>query len=1205
MPLDTSWLPRQLRDPRIHFIRLRPLEKSTETKPPFPYKKGSGKLPADKGWPTKKYYYYDEKKIHEWHGEGNNVGVICRNGLIGIDLDEIDRLKELGKISVLPPTFSDRTGGGGIHYWYWCPFLQRKIVFHDPKLTESDKKDPNKTRPKHLGEIQQGNHFVAAPGSLHHTGNYYEIVDDLPIATIEESVIDAFLEGLIVNQQIWDASDPMRFEKSKTRRSVERINSSAKQVRKDGKNLASLVNIPIEDIVFPHDLTKDDGNVAVGSNPWHGSDSGQNFSITRSDGLWHCWRDGTGGTWVEALAVELGVLSCEECEPGCLRGIKFVQFFAVAKEWAEEHGYNFPEFDEIFDKKQDHTTDIKLIDDGKRITLDDLPDELPEATITLIKGLPRIGKSHWAIKQLVKAKTGAYATNKHTIVGHVAERYVQEGGKGAVWFEGKARSCRKMNDKNGIPPCENCPMRPDEQDEEHVGFFENREVAKMLYNEKRSKGVITKDDVPDEYCPYYVIREVVWYADKVFTVVDLLDDITSGREDADENRRSYDLFILDEDGCADSFYSHPTPILTIGGSKDNQEKHRPLGNAKATADNVRNLITAAERTSEAEKQLLTLLDEFDKIYTIASHMFEHPGEERKSQLQELSTILSPLPGKYTEDIKTAMLEYVKSHSRITSAENKLIDYLTSILYNYTNIPCGIVPSRNGASVYITGNEMMPYRPLQWAKAFHQMIFIGSTKLEQLAMSIDPQNTKVIDIPTFRYENNYAIITIRGKTVLRERAKVLDVEKMVAAHSTEEKTGLVTKRMFVDCSGSKGGQSWARKHLPDNSILVSDSNENDVKHYYRYGNIILIYANGSQSRGVDMPHINLAFGSSLGFATPFWSILMQSEDEDTRDYARDFRDALISDEAMNLMLRPAPVRGFSEDQAKVMVVAEGDAWKFGRGLGMRVINSSEGKTFSVESIASCLLTNGLCGEVQVNSKGEVESSRFKVSGDCSSAVVNGSLIGHISSQLREIELSDDKAVIQWGEIEKAISGHPMKVSEIANIAGMKERSIQRSLSEHSDIIAYRKMGRNNFYYLKKEETELGSEFDRIADELARRNRELKEEHEHQMFLALANKLRVGEVAKRDDFIFAPDDRPKIEIARDVRSGVLPKNYFKLQKGRSAYFVKGRDSTKTNALKSLVSAGIFEHTSVIVHASKSDADGVVFAAFRKIRDVDKIS
>ena len=94
------------------------------------------------------------------------------------------------------------------------------------------------------------------------------------------------------------------------------------------KNISSYIKC--EDVAMPDPIAKWDGPTAIGSHPFHGSDSGQNFHVDTAKNVWACLRCGVGhkknavgGSGLELVALKHGIIECHEAQPGCLRGEEF------------------------------------------------------------------------------------------------------------------------------------------------------------------------------------------------------------------------------------------------------------------------------------------------------------------------------------------------------------------------------------------------------------------------------------------------------------------------------------------------------------------------------------------------------------------------------------------------------------------------------------------------------------------------------------------------------------------------------------------------------------------------------------------------------------------------------------------------------------------------------------------------------------------
>lgn len=252
------------------------------------------KKPEGLRWSTDANYSFGHAVLAGYLVEGHNYGVLTGiGGLVVLDVDDVVRLEALGIIAKLPMTFTVRTGRGGLHYYFLCPDLQDKIILEDPELRDSE------GDPLHLGELQALGQQVVGPNSTHPNGNRYMMVNDLSIAEIAK---DALLQILSPLKQVGTKEAE---QARKTRRRTA-----------GGSSLRD--NIPIEAVAWPKDIKERAGAEVRGSHPLHGSTSGKNFAINTSKNCWHCFRHKSGGGPLEWIAVQKGIIRCEDAKPGCL-----------------------------------------------------------------------------------------------------------------------------------------------------------------------------------------------------------------------------------------------------------------------------------------------------------------------------------------------------------------------------------------------------------------------------------------------------------------------------------------------------------------------------------------------------------------------------------------------------------------------------------------------------------------------------------------------------------------------------------------------------------------------------------------------------------------------------------------------------------------------------------------------------------------------
>ena len=219
-------IPKQLKD--LRFCRI---------------KKGS-KAPFEKDWTNKPYTY---EMIGRAKGE--NYGVICGlNNLAVIDCDKEEL--SLAVKTLLPETYSVKTGGGGMHYYYFIPELKKKIVLNAGE--------------EHLGEIQSHGTQVVGAGSIHPNGKEYKIIDNVGIKEISLEMLMGILGKFMVKEEEEDTE-------------------KKKETGELTKEIAGLISF--EDLLKSYGLTKKGNNWNCA---FHKSEGGQCLSVDEK-GIYNCF----------------------------------------------------------------------------------------------------------------------------------------------------------------------------------------------------------------------------------------------------------------------------------------------------------------------------------------------------------------------------------------------------------------------------------------------------------------------------------------------------------------------------------------------------------------------------------------------------------------------------------------------------------------------------------------------------------------------------------------------------------------------------------------------------------------------------------------------------------------------------------------------------------------------------------------------------
>jgi P4 family phage/plasmid primase-like protien len=298
------------------------------------------KKPFEQGW-SKKGYQWNDPSLQAWLQEGGNYGVMGGHGdLIIFDADALQRLQDLGIIDGLPETFTVKTPGrGGLHFYYTCPGIEKKLALFDPEETELDKK--GRLSYKHVADLVAKGMQAVGPGSIRAfpAGELraYEVVKDVPIASISKEKLLEILKPLRTSFKI----DKKKEQKKEEQRELGSQKVMGLQdLESWGKELR------VEEILLPAEPIKDNldsSGELQGVHPIHGSskeEGGNNFAININKNQWCCYRCGSGGGAWELLAVREGILDCSECVPGWRKSSPEKWITVINK--ARELGFKIP-----------------------------------------------------------------------------------------------------------------------------------------------------------------------------------------------------------------------------------------------------------------------------------------------------------------------------------------------------------------------------------------------------------------------------------------------------------------------------------------------------------------------------------------------------------------------------------------------------------------------------------------------------------------------------------------------------------------------------------------------------------------------------------------------------------------------------------------------------------------------------------------------
>lgn len=97
----------------------------------------------------------------------------------------------------------------------------------------------------------------------------------------------------------------------------------------------SFADVRISDIIDITDFVDVGNGERKGAHPYHGSENGNNFTVNEAKGLWHCYRCNSGGDTALLIAMEAGIITCQEASSRALQGKKFIDTL----EHARKKGY--------------------------------------------------------------------------------------------------------------------------------------------------------------------------------------------------------------------------------------------------------------------------------------------------------------------------------------------------------------------------------------------------------------------------------------------------------------------------------------------------------------------------------------------------------------------------------------------------------------------------------------------------------------------------------------------------------------------------------------------------------------------------------------------------------------------------------------------------------------------------------------------------
>lgn len=860
------------------------------------------KLPHERNWQNTRNFSSTDSQIQDWlhhyhsfevgetHYEGyGNYGVLCSSTAIVIDLDSQEILDALFPVEprkegvkplpTLPATYTVQSGSKrGIHLYYRTSGA-RPVRLLDPQ-------DPD----KNVGDIQSTGKFVVGESSIHPSGRPYEVIMDLPIATVE---FDSLLK--IFSQYI---KKEKTYEKPVTTKMASSMGG---------------INVPIERIMYPLHAEKRGDDEVQGEHPVHGSTGKRNLSVNIRKGTWYCHRCQSGGGPAEAIAVVHGLINCSDARSGCLRGDLFKTVVEIAE---SDYGWTqpikrAPESPKILKPKPPSAEEQFDFGDVPKPT-PGLPDVLPDATFILVNALPRIGKSHWAELQAIKHKTANVIANTHSVIEHHLRIFGEHriARQTAVHLEGKNRCCNRRNE-GGIPSCKKCYLYPYSEDPGDRGRFISR-VMDFLFEEE----IVTSENVPEDTCTYFFLKEAAKVSNYVYTVTENLEEITG-----DEYQPRH-LTIIDEDTCFSNFFPQSADLCEFTRLSTKHYIHNTLESKWKGIQRWKDYLTKKGKRPKGKATILRMieiLEQIREILEITDRSVFNPAEI----ITRLNALDVSIPDP--EDItKPELIRAIKRWE----LSNTFSYFVDALLYPYEEKRFMWQGYNNMKLRMVANEETRIYDPPNT-----KTILIGSTRAELFLRTLQAENKiDVITLNEFPYSNYFLFVIIKNDREDKDpkaSKKHMKNEILVALEKIR-KTNSISRYPLLVLTGTKKEQGIILEEFGGISKGSTDENEVGQNWNYLAGYINVFYQNSVMSRGIDVPYYKSMFMVSSDFASPYWTakleVALNKRKREDAVYAEAVRDAITIDETTNSILRITPTLNTQDNVPRLVIVNERDMWK---------------------------------------------------------------------------------------------------------------------------------------------------------------------------------------------------------------------------------------------------------------------------------------
>jgi hypothetical protein len=755
-----------------------------------------------------------------------------------------------------------------------------------------------------------------------------------------------------------------------------------------GQNISDWFNLP-----YPVPINSvQNGDNLQGAHPVHGSTGGNNFSVDIKTGRYFCFRHQVGGDRFMWLLVENHIIECEQAGGGW-KGLTRRQQ-TEAHELLKEL---YPERYEEYRKLSPKTGGTRKVKGATETSVPALPDSLPDHHITLLNGLARIGKSTFGVKCLMEAGQGLFIAHTHSIMENAMRlmhaMWAELGilDRTAVCVVGKQYSCNDELRQGRCNGCPKAPKNPTDEDKPGISVLALDSIAKDLLQKKR---MLTKDNIPSEYCPYHIMMHAHDNADYVFMV-----PFFSSVDDDSRRVRGRGLGVIDEGPTCDYYRAPCAEIATYQRLKygglvvpawgDTQEKW--FSNLKEYVEHRlddENGKPSPRKPGAVDICITSILDNLLTVYSLLTQFNLAPTP---SNLEKTTEELKKIDFKntYSRDFKMAVLRKVEEYSKEVHIDSNAMDELF-VISLYPGDASFSWQGDNPSKLFFVSDDSLYLLP-----DFEKLLVIGASQgewfVKDYANARDITDISKIHVTGFPFAENYLFVKLTGSNEdklkkIKEKDPDTEIDQtktqrsqfnkfIRAVHTRNTATDMKHPSLLITASKIK--QEALQKRLNAGSSLITDHSIRDVfREVYLTGNIGIYTQNSCISRGIDVQFFDRVFFNPGGFATPALTARIQYLEEQIKETQwkglqegnttvdvsamedeiaelENKRAEIQTDEITNNVLRSAPIPSDSSStkRLKIVVMCENDYQK----LDYRIKNITQSIAFNDEEDPNLLLT----------------------------------------------------------------------------------------------------------------------------------------------------------------------------------------------------------------------------------------------------------